>query len=70
MQTCLWALNYNAASTVCQKMAYAPWEETERLEHPPCPETAKGRQLGHKEKRAKQARWKGQWPETKSFRFF
>ena len=37
---------------------------------PTRPETAKGRRPGRKKKRAKRARWKGQWREAKGFRFY
>lgn len=37
---------------------------------PTRPETAKGRRPGRKRKRAKRARWKGQWREAKGFRFY
>jgi len=37
---------------------------------PTRPETAKGRRPGRKRKRAKRARWQGQWRETKGFRFY
>jgi hypothetical protein len=37
---------------------------------PARPETAKGRRPGRKRKRAKRARWKGQWREAKGFRFY
>jgi hypothetical protein len=34
------------------------------------PEAAKGRRPGRRKKRAKRARWKGQWREAKGFRFY
>jgi len=37
---------------------------------PTRPETAKGRRPGRKKKRARRARWKGQWREAKGFRFY
>jgi hypothetical protein len=37
---------------------------------PTRPETAKGRRPGRRKKRAKRARWKGQWREAKGFRFY
>ena len=37
---------------------------------PTRPEAAKGRRPGRKKKRAKRARWKGQWREAKGFRFY
>jgi hypothetical protein len=37
---------------------------------PTRPESAKGRRPGRKKKRAKRARWKGQWREAKGFRFY
>lgn len=37
---------------------------------PTRPETAKGRRPGRKKKRAKRARWKGQWREAKGFRLY
>lgn len=37
---------------------------------PTRPETAKGRRPGRKKKRAKRARWKGQWREAKGLRFY
>jgi hypothetical protein len=37
---------------------------------PTRPETAKGCRPGRKRKRAKRARWKGQWREAKGFRFY
>lgn len=37
---------------------------------PTRPETAKGRRPGRKRKRAKRARWQGQWREAKGFRFY
>jgi len=37
---------------------------------PTRPETAKGGRPGRKRKRAKRARWKGQWREAKGFRFY
>jgi len=37
---------------------------------PTRPETAKGGRPGRKKKRAKRARWQGQWREAKGFRFY
>ncbi|MFQ5796904.1 MAG: ISKra4 family transposase [Candidatus Bipolaricaulia bacterium] len=37
---------------------------------PTRPETAKGRRPGRKHKRAKRARWQGEWREAKGFRFY
>jgi len=37
---------------------------------PTRPEAAKGRRPGRKQKRAKRARWQGQWREAKGFRFY
>jgi len=37
---------------------------------PTRPETAKGHRPGRKKKRAKRARWKGQWREANGFRFY
>jgi len=37
---------------------------------PTRPQMAKGRRPGRKRKRAKRARWKGQWREAKGFRFY
>lgn len=37
---------------------------------PTRPEAAKGRRPGRKHKRAKRARWQGQWREAKGFRFY
>jgi hypothetical protein len=37
---------------------------------PTRPETAKGRRPGRRRKRAKRARWKGEWREAKGFRFY
>jgi hypothetical protein len=37
---------------------------------PTRPEMAKGRRSGRKKKRARRARWKGQWREAKGFRFY
>lgn len=37
---------------------------------PTRPEEAKGRRPGRKQKRAKRARWQGQWREAKGFRFY
>jgi Uncharacterised protein family (UPF0236) len=37
---------------------------------PTRPETAKGGRPGRKHKRAKRARWQGQWREAKGFRFY
>ena len=64
---------------IAQKIAFVAKEKVWRpimvlaidgADVPTRPEKAKGRRPGRKHKRAKRARWEGQWREAKGFRFY